>query len=97
MQVILLHEPIEISPIEFGSIEIGCNNIQAQLYSFPLFQPARQPAFMGLSAQAGGTWSSPPPRTRLSFPAYLQETGKLIKFARTVPYGSSPLEGDAIY
>ena len=54
MQVIILHDPIEISPIEFGSIEISCNNIQAQLYSFPLFQPARQPAFMGLSAQAGG-------------------------------------------
>ena len=84
-------------PIEISPIEIGCNNIQARYTPFRYSSQPGSPLSWGYQPRRGGTWSSPPPRTRLSFPAYLQETGKLIKFARTVPYGSSPLEGDAIY
>ena len=35
-------------------IETGCNNMQAQLYSFPLTSQPSQLAFQGLSAQEGG-------------------------------------------
>ena len=46
--------PIEISLFETGLIEIGCNNMQAQLYSFPPSCQPSQLAFQGLSAQEGG-------------------------------------------
>ena len=54
MQVRFLHDPIEISLIETGLIETGCNNMQAQLYSFLLTSQPSQLAFQGLSAQEGG-------------------------------------------
>ena len=54
MWVIILHDPIEISLIETGLIETGCNNMQAQSYSFPLASQPSQLAFQGLSAQEGG-------------------------------------------
>ncbi len=87
MQVIILHDPSKLVPSNLVAIT------SRHSYTPFRFQPAVAASFSwGYQPRKGGFETSPLPRTRLPFPAYLQETRRLIKSARTVPYGPAPLK-----
>ena len=97
MQIRFLYDPSKLASSKLVSSKLVAITCRRSYTPFRLSASRRSSLFRGYQPRKGDLRLSPLPRTRLSFPAYLQETCRLIKSARSVPYGSSPLEGDAIY